>query len=247
MPLKARIALAVTVLVAIGLLVSLSVFRSMAVYVTVIGVGLAVALQKYVASFFGYFVIYYTKILGIGDRIRIGTIKGDVRHIGFFHLTLEEVGEDEKLGGELTGRLLHVPNLIVLDQPVLNYSKDYSLGDRVIRSDYIFDEVRIPISSESDVDRATQLLEEIIRREDHTYVEQAVALFEPEYPEFLQEAQRGPRVLIAVEPQRVWLKGKFVAPVHGRNELRTQIAMSFLRESRNGAANGSEGRPIKLA
>lgn len=64
----------------------------------------------------------------MGDRIRIGNTKDDVRHVGLLHTTLEEVGEDEKLGGELTGRLLYVPNLIILDQPVLNYSKDYSTG-----------------------------------------------------------------------------------------------------------------------
>jgi small-conductance mechanosensitive channel len=115
-----------------------------AIWVPIITLGLALALQKYTASFLAYLVITFSDIYGIGDRIRIGNVKGDVRMVGLLHSILEEVGEDEKLGGELTGRLLHVPNMIVLDQPISNYSKDYSVNSEAISSDYMFDEVRIP-------------------------------------------------------------------------------------------------------
>ncbi len=85
--------------------------------------------------------------------------------MGLIHTTLEEVGEDEKLGGELTGRILHVPNLVILDQPVLNYSKDYTVHEKAITSDYMFDEVRIPLTTDSNVARASQVLESILRSE----------------------------------------------------------------------------------
>ena len=202
------------------------------IYVPIIALGLALALQKYTASFVAFFVITFSKIYDLGDRIRIGNTKGDVRHIGLLHTTLEEVGEDEKLGGEVTGRLISVPNLIILDQPVLNYSKDYSAGFEAIYSDYMFDEVRIPITTDSNVEKATHLLESILKSQDEVYLKQASQVFQDGYPRFLDEAMSGPRVLIFVEPQHIWIKGKFVAPLESRNDLRSNILLQFIKEAK---------------
>jgi small-conductance mechanosensitive channel len=201
-----------------------------AIWVPIITFGLALALQKYTASFLAYFAISFSDIYGIGDRIRIGNIKGDVRRVGLLHTTLEEVGEDEKLGGELTGRLLHAPNMLILDQPVLNYSKNYSVHCEAISSDYMFDEVRIPITTDSNVEEATRLLEGILKSQDKVYVREARQIFQNGYPQFLNEARNDPRVLIHLEPQHVWIKGKFVAPLRGRNDLRSRILLEFLKE-----------------
>lgn len=221
----------VIILLLIGASVAAAAFApKVAVYVPILAVGLALALQKYTASFAAFFVIRFSKIYEPGDRIRIGNIKGDVRHVSLLHSTLEEVGEDEKLGGELTGRILHVPNLLILDQPVLNYSKDYTVHHKSIASDYQFDEVRIPITTNSDVERAGQLLENILRSQDEPYMREAGQMFLNGYPKFMDEATRGPRVLFHVEPQRIWIKGKFVAPIRGRNELKSRILLQFLKE-----------------
>jgi small-conductance mechanosensitive channel len=206
-----------------------------AIYVPIIALGLALALQKYTASFFAFFVITFSKIYDLGDRIRIGNTKGDVRHIGLLHTTLEEVGEDEKLGGEVTGRLISVPNLIILDQPVLNYSKDYSAGFEPVYSDYMFDEVRIPITTDSNVEKATHLLESILKSQDEVYLKQAGQAFQDGYPRFLDEAISGPRVLVFVEPQLIWIKGKFVAPLESRNDLRSSILLQFIKEAKASA------------
>ena len=203
-----------------------------ALLVPIMALALAMALQRYAASFFAYFVIIFSGIYAIGDRIRIGNVKGDVREVGLLHTTLEEVGEDEKLGGELTGRLLHLPNLIILDQPVLNYSKDYSVQSKAISSDFMFDEVRIPITIDSNVEKASSLLEGILKSQDAVYVKDAEQKFQDGYPRFLDEAINGPRVLIFVEPQRIWIKGKFVAPLQGRNDLKSNISLQFIREIR---------------
>ncbi|MBI2866154.1 MAG: mechanosensitive ion channel [Chloroflexi bacterium] len=205
------------------------------VYVSLVAIGLALALQKYIASFAAYFLIMFGRIINVGNRVRIGNLKGDVKRLGLFHFVLEEVGEDEKLGGELTGRLLHVPNLIILDQPVLNYSKDYSVLDVAISSDYVFDEIRIPLALGSDIARACSLLESILVERDWTYVEEAKRLFRNNYPEFLNEAQHGKRVQVHVEPQRLWLKGKFVTPIRERNNLRTQLLLEFLERVKGSA------------
>ncbi len=227
--------LAITIaLSALALVIAVAFISNLAIYISIIAIGLALALQKYVASYFGYFIIVFSNMLHVGDRIRIGSYKGDVRHIGIFYLTLDEVGEDEKLGGELTGKILHIPNLVLLDQPVLNFSKGCVKGNKTMQCDYIFDEIRIPISSDSDITAAASLLEDIINTEDEEYLRQSIIVFAENYPSFLREAETDRRVLIHVEPDKIWLKGKFVAPYRVRNDLRTRMYMRFIEESRAG-------------
>jgi small-conductance mechanosensitive channel len=216
----------VTLLALIAITVVAAIYLpQVAIYVPIIAVGLALALQKYTASFIAFFIIAFTRIFDIGDRIRIGNVKGDVRHVGVIHMVLEEVGEDEKLGGELTGRLLYVPNLVILDQPVLNYSKGHF---ETIPGDYVFDEIRIPIQTDSDAEKASDLLETIIKKLDEPCLAAARKTVKRGYPRFMEEATSGPRVLVHIEPQRIWIKGKFVAPLRGRNDLRSSILLEFL-------------------
>lgn len=221
--------IALTILAGIvGVFGAAAAFSKVNIYTPVILVGLALALQKYVASFFGFYVMWFSPIFSIGDRIRIGTIKGDVKKIGLLHFVLEEVGDDEKLGGELTGRILHIPNLIILDQAVLNYSKSHSMGNKVLACDFVFDEVRIPLALTSNIERAAQLLNSVLRDNDREAIQEAKAVFPRDYPEFLKEAEQGPRVFVHIEAQRIWLKGKFVCPVRNRNYLRSQLLREFL-------------------
>jgi small-conductance mechanosensitive channel len=237
---KTRLLALFTAFCALAILVAVALYSNLAIYISIIAIGLALALQKYVASYFGYFIIVFSNMLHEGDRIRIDRYKGDVRHIGIFYLTLDEVGEDEKLGGELTGKILHVPNLIVLDQPVLNFSKNYEKNCKIMQCDYIFDEIRIPISSDSDIAHAVWLLEDIINGEDAVYVKQSKEAFKDNYPAFLHEAESDRHVLIHVDENRIWLKGKFVTPYGLRNELRTKMYLRFIEHIKNDAA-------IKLA
>ncbi|MCJ7807775.1 MAG: mechanosensitive ion channel family protein [Dehalococcoidia bacterium] len=238
------ITVVVTFFIVISLIASIVIAAlyvpEVAIYIPFVALGLAWGLQKYITSFFAYFYINFTRIYEVGDRIRIGNIKGDVRRVGMLHTTLEEVGEDEKLGGELTGRLLHVPNLTILDLPALNYSKDYSVKDEVICSDYLVDEVRIPITVGSDAQAASDLLNNILKRHDKVHIREIQRKFKESYPKFIDEAKSGIRVQLYVEPEHIWIKGKFVVPLKRRNEVRSKILLEFFKAVR-------ESTDIKMA
>jgi small-conductance mechanosensitive channel len=201
---------------------------SLAVYMTIIAVGMSLALQKYLASFVGHFVIRWSSIFEIGDRIRIGTIKGDVKYIGLFHIILDEVGDDDKMGGELTGKILSVPNLIVLDQAVQNYSRDFSVNDEMITCGYIFDELRIPLKPDSDIQKAVAILEELLWAENSAFIKEASKIFVKGLPNFLHEMEKGPKVTIHIDKERIWIKGRFITPIRSKNELKTRIALGFI-------------------
>jgi small-conductance mechanosensitive channel len=217
------------IIAAIAFIFAIPFFNpALSIYVSVLAIGASLALQKYLASFAGYFVIKSSSIFDVGDRIRIGSIKGDVKHIGLFHVILDEVGEDEKMGGELTGRIVHVPNLVVLDQPVLNYSKDYSIKEKLISCGYIFDEMRIPVKPGSDVKKAAVALEELLRAENNAIMKDAKAAFTDGLPNFVHDLENGPRITVHIEEKAVWIKGRFVTSIAERNIVKTRITMAFL-------------------
>ncbi len=198
------------------------------IYVTVLAAAVSLALQKYLASFAGFFIIKMSNIFEVGDRIRIGNVKGDVKHIGLFHVIVDEVGEDEKMGGELTGRIVHVPNLVVLDQPVLNFSKDYSVKEELISCGYIFDEIRIPITPKSDVKKAAGILAELLKDVNTEFMDGAAQAFTDGLPNFMEDLGSGPKVTIHIDEKNIWIKGRFVTPITKRNDLKTRISMGFL-------------------
>jgi small-conductance mechanosensitive channel len=206
---------------------------TLSIYVSVLAIGMSLALQKYLASFAGYFVIRSSNIFDVGDRIRIGSMKGDVKHVGLFHVILDEVGEDEKMGGELTGRIVHVPNLVVLDQPVLNFSKDYSIKEELISCGYIFDEIRIPLRPGSDIRKAAGLLEELLKVENNLFMKDAKEAFTDGLPNFIDDLEKGPKITVHIDDKKIWIKGRFVSPVTGRNELKTRISLAFLDRVKN--------------
>ena len=54
---------------------------------------LAIASQKLVTSFASYLLIRRKRIFSVGDRIKIGALRGDVLSIGFLHTRLLEIGQ----------------------------------------------------------------------------------------------------------------------------------------------------------
>src|ERR1700735_4467095 len=90
----------------------------------VIGAGVAVALQDVVASIAGAFSIGFSNLYTVGDRVQIGETRGDVIDIGLLRTTLMETGD--WVNRDLyNGRLVRIPNSLVLKASVFNYSQGF--------------------------------------------------------------------------------------------------------------------------
>jgi hypothetical protein len=81
----AVVILAVVAALAAATVVAAVYLPQIAIWVPILTLGLALALQKYTASFLAYSVVTFSDIYGIGDRIRINSVKGDVRRVGLLH------------------------------------------------------------------------------------------------------------------------------------------------------------------
>lgn len=92
--------------------------------------GMSFVFKDYIADLLANFVMKKTKDIKVGSRIKITaagiTTKGDVMHMGLLRTTLMEVGDGERLPSVRTGRLIKVPNFMLINNPVMVY------GDTII-------------------------------------------------------------------------------------------------------------------
>jgi small-conductance mechanosensitive channel len=114
----------------------------------VVGAGVAVALQDVVASIAGAFSIGFSKLYTVGDRVQIGDTRGDVIDIGLLRTTVMETGN--WVSKDLyNGRIVRVPNSIVLKVPIFNYSQGFR---------FIWDEIKVLFTTTTDCQLAREVL-----------------------------------------------------------------------------------------
>lgn len=126
-------------------------FRSLATYLGLLSAGLAIALRELVANFVGWAFILWRRPFEVGDRIQIGDTAGDVIDLRIFQFTLLEIGNWVD-ADQSTGRVIHVNNGKVFTESLANFSKGF---------EYIWNEVAVLVTFESDWEKAKEILSEI--------------------------------------------------------------------------------------
>lgn len=126
-------------------------FRSAATYAGLLSAGIAIALRDVFVNLAGWFFILWRRPFTVGDRVEVGGHRGDVVDIRVFQFTLMEVGNWVD-ADQSTGRMLHMPNGLVLTAPLANYGAGF---------DYIWHEIPVLITFESDWRKAKTILQRI--------------------------------------------------------------------------------------
>lgn len=131
--------------------------RTLVGSVGLLGLALSWALQAPIESFAGWLVNSFQAYYRVGDRIGVGEVFGDVYRIDFLTTTVWEAGGPEKpvQGAQPTGALITFPNSEVLRSNVVNYTRGFP---------YVWDEVVIGVSNESDLRYAVQVITDVARR-----------------------------------------------------------------------------------
>lgn len=88
----------------------------------IISLILGFALQNLITSFFGWLYILIRKPFEVGDRIRIGSVFGDVINVGYLDTTLWEFHGDYLSSDHPSGRIIRFANSKVFNEYVYNYS-----------------------------------------------------------------------------------------------------------------------------
>ena len=125
--------------------------------------GIAIALKDILVNIAGWLFMIWRRPFLVGDRIQIGTMAGDVIDVRLFHFTLNEIGNWVD-ADQSTGRVIHIPNGRVLTDVIANYSEGF---------EYIWNEIPVLVTMESDWERAKQILLEIVQRDSAEIVKAA--------------------------------------------------------------------------
>jgi len=129
-------------------------FESIATYLGLLSAGVAIALKDPLVNLTGWAFILSRAPFVVGDRIQIGEHSGDVIDINFFKFTLMEVGHWGE-GEQASGRIIHIPNGKMFIDILANYSKGFK---------YIWNEVPVLLTFESDWREAKKILEKISKK-----------------------------------------------------------------------------------
>lgn len=148
------ISYAVWIFVLIAIMLSLmGNVGDIAVYIGLMGAAITFVLQKPLLNIGGWALITYRRIIRIGDRVAIGDAKGYVLDIKLMYTELREFGEWMH-GDTFTGRIITIPNGVIFDLPVFNYTRDFP---------FIWDEIVNLVTYESDIEVAKRYMLESTR------------------------------------------------------------------------------------
>src|SRR6266581_1290066 len=151
------------VLVAVGLVIVGGLWfeggvRPLLGFLGFLAAGLAIALKEPLSNLAGWAFIIWRRPFEVGDRVQIGPHAGDVIDLGLFQFTLNEIGAWVQ-ADQSSGRIIHVPNGKVFTDPVANYNKGFR---------YIWNEVPVVVTFESDWRKAKQILGKIaVKHAEH--------------------------------------------------------------------------------
>jgi small-conductance mechanosensitive channel len=138
-------------------------FKSLSTFLGLLSAGLAIALKDPVSDFAGWIFILWRKPFEVGDRIQLGDVKGDVIDVRLFKFTVLEIGNWVH-ADQSTGRVVHVSNHKIFTDSLANYTSDF---------EFIWNEIQVLITFESDWKTAKVILQEIADKHLKDFVEEA--------------------------------------------------------------------------
>jgi small-conductance mechanosensitive channel len=196
----------------------------------VVGAGVAVALQDVVRSIAGAFSIGFSKLYGVGDRVQIGDTRGDVIDIGLLRTTLMETGN--WVSKDLhNGRIVGLPNNIVLKVAVFNYSQ----GLR-----FVWDEIKVPLTASTDCQLAREMLLRVAKEAIGEYLVEAQTSLKV-MSEYYQGANPmlEPTVRLVANAGSLEFSVSYVVDYAKRTAMQDQL---FTRRKSRIATRGSHGQ-----
>jgi len=187
----------------------------------VAGAGIALALQEVIVSFAGWVAIMFGNFYKSGDRIQMAGVTGDVMDIGVLRTTIMETGQWVE-GDLYNGRIVLVANSFVLKEPVYNYSGEFP---------FLWDEIKIPISTDSDFEFAREMLLNIGKEVATDLSYQSKEKWKKlQYKYRLEDAQSEPMVSLSANESRIELILRYVVNYKRRRTTKTELFTRVLNE-----------------
>ena len=193
--------------------------RSIGTFLGLASAGLAIALKDFVTSLAGWLYIVIRTPFTAGDRIEIEGVRGDVIDVRLFRFSLMEIGNwvDAE---QSTGRVVHIPNSKVITTTLFNYSRGFR---------YIWNEIPLLVTFESNWQEARQILEEILIEETRAFTEEAAGpLAKASKRYYLHFTHLTPIVYTRIADSGVLLTMRHICPPRRRRGVEDAISRKIL-------------------
>lgn len=194
--------------------------RSIATFLGLLSAGLAIALQGPITDLAGWLLILIRRPFEVGDRIQIGEHAGDVIDIRIFQFAMLEIGNWVE-ADQSTGRIVDVPNRKIFSEALANYTQGF---------EYIWNELPLVITFESDWEKAKGILQEIVDRHAADTAEAVARQVERATRRFLiKYSKLSPIVYTRVVSHGVQLTVRYLTGVRTRRSSEEQLWEEILR------------------
>ena len=194
-----------------------------ATVLSVMGAGIALALHEVLLNMAGWLYIVVRRPYRAGDRIELGSVRGDVIDIQLFQTTLLEIGNWVD-GDQSTGRVVQCPHGQIFRNPLYNYTKGF---------EYIWNEQSIMVTFESNWNKAKEILLQCGEEESQEIQQKVQKKIDRMAREYLIYYRRfTPIVYSKIEESGVKLTLRYLTDAKSRRACEDNISRKMLDQIR---------------
>ena len=194
--------------------------QNLGLFMGIVGAGLAMSLQETLLCIAGWLLLLVRRPFNIGDRIEIDNKVGDVIDISVFQTSMIEVGNWVE-AEQSTGRMLIIPNSMLIRHPIYNYSKGFP---------FIWNELSVVVTFESDWQEAEKLMlekAEIEADKIESEVKRRIEQMQARYA--IRYKHLRPTVYTTIVDSGVKLTLRYISPVRQRRATAHRISRNILQ------------------
>ncbi len=205
--------------------------KTLALSMVAVAAACVIATKELILCFSGSVLRSSTGSFGIGDRIEVNAIRGDVINHNMLTTTILEIGPGQT-SHQATGRSIVIPNSVFLSAPVIN---ETFLGN------YVLHHISVPLKADQDWRGARSILLEVATVECAPYLEEAKACINKLTTDHSVEAPGiDPRITIQLpEPDRVNLLLRIPAPARFKGRIEQAILEGYQKKFHEKTPDGS--------
>jgi small-conductance mechanosensitive channel len=189
-------------------------------YLGILSAGIAIALASVLENLAGWVFLVSRRPFRVGDRIEIEGMAGDVVDIRAFRFSMLEI-RNWVDADQSTGRLVHVPNGRVFTNALANFTEGFP---------YIWDEIAVLVTFESDWHRAERIVNEALTAHAPDANDPAVvnAIRDAGHQYLIRYRHLTPTTYVKKEASGVLIAGRYLVGVRSRRSVSDAMWRSIL-------------------
>lgn len=185
-----------------------------------VAAAVVIATKELIMGVAGSFLRTSSQSFGIGDRIEVAGVRGDVVDTNLFTTTILEIGPGH-IGHQQTGRAVTIPNAVFLMQPVIN---------ETFSDAFVLHTFEVPVARDVAWSVAEQHLLAACLDAQAAYAAEARTYFERRQVERgIESPTLDPKVLVRVDdPEQLTLIARLPVPARRKGRIEQTIVHAFL-------------------